>query len=400
MLPLRTDIRVKRPPIVNYALIVVNMGVFILSYLQAEGVQQFLGSLVLNGQYPRWWEFLTYQFIHADFWHLLFNMWFLWVFGNSINDRLGNASYLVFYLAGGAFAGMGYAMSHEGALVGASGSIAAVTTAFMVLCPRSRILFLFWFFIITTFELPALWVILFKIVLFDNVIGPMLSSGATNVAYSAHIFGYLYGFVATIGLLLFRLISRDQFDLLALLKRWNQRREFAVAMRDPVAQARAQYGAVARPIVMDPQKRREVAARLDRIAELRGMLGQALSQKPPAPEAIDLYEQLLSIDVDQFLARHYQLEIARLLYAHGKYPQAAGAFENYLKHYPKSDDQDEVRLLLGIVYARDLEQFEIARGHLSAALEVLRDESRRQQCGEWLERVMTALRAAQPTPEA
>jgi TolA-binding protein len=83
--------------------------------------------------------------------------------------------------------------------------------------------------------------------------------------------------------------------------------------------------------------------------------------------------------------------MARLLYEHAKFPQAASAFEQYLKRYPKDSEQDQVRLLLGIIYARDLAQYEAARGHLTTALDMLGDEKRREQCRQWLDRVRTSL---------
>ena len=119
---------------------------------------------------PAIYQFITYQFRHGDVWHLLGNMLFLWVFGNSVNSKMGDWAYVVFYLAGGVFAAWGYAMleSPGFTLVGASGSIAAITTAYLVLYPRSRVTVLLWFFLIHFFELPAMIIIGVKIVLWDK----------------------------------------------------------------------------------------------------------------------------------------------------------------------------------------------------------------------------------------
>jgi membrane associated rhomboid family serine protease len=391
LIPLRTDVVLKRPPLTNYALISASMAVFAASLASPE-VRAGLGSCGLEAGAMRWYQLLTYQFIHADFWHLAGNMWFLWVFGNSLNSKLGNWCFLAFYLAGGALAGWGYTQFSEGLLIGSSGSVAAVTMGFVVLFPRSRILFLLWFFLITTFELPALWIVLLKFVLYDNVLLPLVETGqAPQVAYGAHLFGYVFGLVVTMGLLLLGLVSRDQFDLLAVMKRWNQRREFAAVLRDPQARARAQFGGVARVLPVDVQRRREVQARLDQAAGLRARIAEALSADPPKREAVDCYEQLMILDPEQYLPRAQQLTMARLLYEHAKFPQAASAFEQYLKRYPKDSEQDQVRLLLGIIYARDLAQYEAARGHLTTALDMLGDEKRREQCRQWLDRVRTSL---------
>jgi membrane associated rhomboid family serine protease len=381
----------------NYAIIVLNMAVYIIGLAGVPMVDRALRVMNLDASLPEWHQFITYQFIHASTWHLIGNLWFLWVFGNSVNGKLGNWSYLFFYLAGGIIAGWGFALSSNNLLVGASGSIAAVTTAFMVFFPRSRILFLFFIFIITTFELQTLWVVLFKIVLWDNVLAPAMH-GSGQVATSAHLFGYAWGFFISMGMLLFNLVSRDQFDLLALIRRWNQRREFAVAMRDPHTRAQAQLGTAARTPEPDAARRREVQARLDRAAELRNSIQAALGDPARQGEAIDHYEQLIMLDPDQVLSRQLQLALARQLYATRKYPQAAGAFEKYIKAYPRAADLDEVRLLLGIIYARDLEQYEIAKGYLTDALARLVEPSRKQQCQDWLDRVLTALQPRDPGP--
>lgn len=400
MIPLRADTPVRGTPLANYGLLVANIIAFLaFNVLANPSLELFrLEHLVLDSGMPRWWQFFTYQFVHHDIWHLGGNMLFLWVFGNSVNSKFGNLPYLMFYLAAGAFAGWGFALAQDLPLIGASGSIAAVTTAFMVLFPRSRILFLFFAFIITVFELPSFWVILFKIVLWDNVLAPRLMGGGGAVAYEVHLFGYFYGCAATIVMLRVGALSRDQFDLLALAKRWNQRRTFAAAMGDPQSRARAQYGTVARPITLDDSKKREIEARLDRIAELRAKIYDALTTPERHLEAIDHYEQLMMINADQCLPLQQQLDMARLLYSQNKFPQAAGAFEKYLKHYPKARENDEARLLVGIIYARDLSQYEAAEGHLKLALQSLADDKRRQQCQHWLDEVAAVLRG--PAPDA
>lgn len=158
------------------------------------------------------------------------------------------------------------------------------------------------------------------------------------------------------------------------------------------------YGTVARPITLDNGKKREIEARLDRIAELRAQIYDALTTPERHLEAIDLYEQLMMVNADQCLPLQQQRDIARLLYAQNKFPQAAGAFEKYLKHYPKDRENDEARLLVGIIYARDLSQYEAAEGHLKLALQSLADDKRRKQCQHWLDEVAAVLRA--PAPDA
>ncbi|GAG48796.1 unnamed protein product, partial [marine sediment metagenome] len=237
-------------------LIGVNLLVYLLFdeklFGQATAVfkQQYL---VFESTDPAFHQFFTYQFLHADIWHLFGNMLFLWVFGNGVNGKMGDIPYLLFYLAGGVFAAWGHAVvdPEPFRLVGASGSIAAITTAYLALFPRARVTVLVWFFFIYFFEMSAMIIIGLKIIVWDNIVAPNLGTQGA-VAYQAHLAGYLFGFVAALLLLFFRALPRDQFDILALWKRWNQRRELTAAMSSPAAQARAQYGTVAQVPKRDP----------------------------------------------------------------------------------------------------------------------------------------------------
>ncbi len=135
---------------------------------------------------------------------------------------------------------------------------------------------------------------------------------------------------------------------------------------------------------------------MDRIAELRAKIHDALASPTGSAAAVDYYEQLTQLNPDQCLPKQQQLAIARSLYSRNKYPQAAGAFEMYLKQNPKDRENNETRLLVGIIYARDLEQYEAAEGHLKLALDSLSDIGRKEQCQQWLDRVAAFLRPAAP----
>jgi len=401
LIPIRTDSPIRRTPYVNMGLLAANVLVFMLGVMIPQFRQFENRHLVLDAAWPQLHQFFTYQFLHAkgSIWHLAGNMLFLWVFGNSVNGKMGHLPYLLLYLAGGVCAGAGFALNNTQPLVGASGSIAAVTTAYLVLFPLSRIHVLYWFFFIGFFELPSMIMIVVKIILWDNIVGPSLAQGSSAVAYSAHLAGYLFGFTAALFLLLIRAVPRDQFDMLALLKRWRRRRTFADAMRDPGMQARAQYGRVPRA---EPVKARPVedpvrqAARA-RVAAMRAEISQALSLQDRT-RAADLYEQLLVEDPDQVLPRQAQLDVANQLYTLHRTPQAAAAYERFIKFYPAAPEAEHVRLLLGIIYARDLQHYETAEKYLRDSMEKLTDSRRREQCSHWLNVVLNAL--GRPSPES
>ena len=103
LIPLRTDSPLRATPWTNWALIAANL----LIYLITARYPELANGYTLNPAYPKLLNYFTYQFLHANFPHVLFNMLFLYVFGNNVNDRMGNLGYLAFYLAGGVFAGLG-----------------------------------------------------------------------------------------------------------------------------------------------------------------------------------------------------------------------------------------------------------------------------------------------------
>ena len=111
LIPIRTETPIRGTPLANYALIGLNVLFFLV--LDSSGrpqLQQFKDQhLVLHADAPQVHEFATYQFIHADWMHLAGNMVFLWVFGNAVNAKLGHVAYVLFYLAAGVFAALGYA---------------------------------------------------------------------------------------------------------------------------------------------------------------------------------------------------------------------------------------------------------------------------------------------------
>ena len=403
IVPISTDTSSRRTPWVNYALIAANVVVFLVDAQMGglDGRRTVIGRILdqgpLRASDPLLYQFLSYQFLHANFAHIAGNMLFLWVFGNPVNAKMGHGPYLFFYLAGGVFAATGYAWHHDHPMMGASGAIAAVTTAYLALFPRSYITILYWCFFIGTFELPSMVMIVFKMILWDNVLAKSMI-GESNVAFDAHLAGYTFGLVATVGMLVLRVLPRAQFDIVALWRRWIQRRAMQVATADPNARARAQYGRVARPVVLDPtQILAEDTRGQDQVTAFRIRIAESLARLD-RDTAAQLYAQLMEIDPRQVLARQQQLEVANQLYTLNLLPQAAAAYEKYLSHYAPSPEADQVELLLGIIYVRDLKQYEVAQGHLRHLLERFTDEKRREQCQHWLNVVNEALGRGAPEP--
>lgn len=396
IIPISTDTQTRLTPWANYVLIGLNVLVFLAlggSDRHAMDGRQALGErLALMGDDIHLYQFFTYQFMHANWAHIGGNMLFLWIFGNAVNGKMGHAPYVLFYLAGGIAAAIGHAYMNPdfGGMVGASGAIAAVTTAYLALFPRSRVTVLYWWFLIGTFELPSMLLIVFKMILWDNVLAQSIA-GDSNVAFDAHLAGYAFGFLAMIALLGIRALPRDQFDIVALWRRWFHRQAFRTAMADPNAEARARYGRVARPVsLQDVRIGGGPPAPRDQVAELRMKVAEALALND-RDAAAGFYEKLLELDPRQVLPKGSQLDVANQLYRLQKLPQAAAAYEKLLSAYPTSPEANEIRLLLGIIYARDLRQYEVAEGHLRQSLAHFSDEKRQEQARHWLNVVAEGL---------
>ncbi|MFA9478549.1 rhomboid family intramembrane serine protease [Phycisphaerales bacterium AB-hyl4] len=351
--PIRTDRRLKRTPWVNYTLIAVNVLIFV------GGFQQ-MGQFWLWPGEPRLWQFITYQFLHVNLWHLLGNMVFLWVFGNSVEDRLGRVGYLCFYLAGGVMAGLGHAWTEPAPVLGASGAVAAVTGAYLVLFPLTNVTIVFWMIIIYAFEVSGMVLILFRVI--TDVVFYFLDFG--NVAYVSHLAGYAFGFVVALGLLVGRVVPREPYDLLSFIEQRRRRSEFRRLTRSgyqPWEGASGGEGDRA-----DAALTPEAKANQQQIFELRRDVTQALAVHD-LPEAARLYRDLLGIESHQVLNEQPQLDVANQLMAEGRYATAAAAYELFLKHYPGYSHREQIQLILGLIYARYLHQPDRARELLSTA---------------------------------
>jgi len=143
------------------------------------------------------------MFLHAGWLHLLGNMLFLLIFGNNIEDRLGHVRYLIFYLLCGYVAAYGFAEASPASaepLIGASGAIAGILGAYLILYPRARVWSLVPFLFFIPLRIPAWFVLGLWFVLQWAYSAGYAASGAGSVAYLAHVFGFVAG--AIVGLIL------------------------------------------------------------------------------------------------------------------------------------------------------------------------------------------------------
>ncbi len=253
MFPYKDDNPTLATPVVTLAIIAVNVVVWLA--VQRGGVEPGLarsvcelglipgellgrvpqGTVVQLGPHlacevgaPAPHTVFTSMFLHGGWFHLLGNMWFLWIFGNNVEDSMGRGRFVAFYLLCGGLAAAGHIAMQPGSeipMVGASGAISGVMGAYLVLYPRVRVhMLLFIVIFVTTFTVPA-YVMLFYW-LFLQVLGGATAIGAEGggVAFAAH----LGGFVA--GAALIKLFARR--DLVEAHRRHVRNVERRVVFRD------------------------------------------------------------------------------------------------------------------------------------------------------------------------
>lgn len=210
MIPLRDSTRSCTFPIVTITLIIVNLYIFLRQALMSEVLfgrflrdyaliprlltENFQDLSLLGFLYP---PLITSFFLHGSWFHVIFNMLYLWIFGDNIEDKLGHFRFFLFYIAAGIMANLAHYLTEPLSpipLVGASGAIAGVLGAYFITFPRARITSLiFVFFFVTIREIPAVYFLLFWFIL--QVINGITALGimGSTVAWWAHIGGFLAG---------------------------------------------------------------------------------------------------------------------------------------------------------------------------------------------------------------
>jgi len=229
MIPFRDNIPSRSFPIMTISIILVNALVFFYELSLGREVEPFIGQYGLTPAAVFAWPgsdiplvavalpFLTSMFLHGGWLHLIGNMWYLWIFGDNIEDRLGHSAFVVFYLLSGLGAGIAHTVLTPETVVpsvGASGAIAGVLGAYLVSYPLARVLTLVpIFFFIQIIEIPAVIVLGFWFLMqFLYGTASLASTSATSaggVAWWAHVGGFVIGMVL-IGL--FPRKDRQRYD--------------------------------------------------------------------------------------------------------------------------------------------------------------------------------------------
>jgi membrane associated rhomboid family serine protease len=216
MIPLRDVIPSRSTPYITVTIIALNAVAWLFELsLPHETLNEFL---TVYGVVPAYFSaptLITSMFLHGSWSHVLGNMWYLWIFGDNVEDRVGHGRFIVFYLLCGIAAAAGQvAVDPNSTLptIGASGAIAGVMGAYFVLYPHSRVLTLIPWIFLQIVELPATVLLGFWFVmqLFSaGTIAMTTSSRGGGVAFAAHVVGFLVGMGAVF---LFRKRQLDPWE--------------------------------------------------------------------------------------------------------------------------------------------------------------------------------------------
>lgn len=201
MIPLYDVNRSMSRPIVTMVLIAINAAVFVYQVtLDSYSLDHFIRAYGMIPARANASTFFTSMFLHGGWLHLIGNMWFLWIYGDNVEDTLGRWKYLLFYLGCGLAAALAQFAMNPGSpipMVGASGAIAGVMGAYVVKFPHARIVMLVFLIVfVTTVEVPAIfvlgyWMLLQLVSGFGSIADMQLAKG--GVAFFAHIGGFLAG---------------------------------------------------------------------------------------------------------------------------------------------------------------------------------------------------------------
>jgi membrane associated rhomboid family serine protease len=282
------------------------------------------------------------MFLHGGLMHLFGNMLFLWIFGDNVEARMGRFGYLVGYLVTGVAATVTFAVANSESmipLVGASGALSGVLGFYLVWFPHNKIKVFVWlFYFIDVWHISAVWVLLFKVFLLDNIL-PILAGVEGGVAYLAHIGGFGGGVA---GAFLINAIFGKHPTPHPQVERHHRYRRGepmpARTIEDPTQTFHTALGA---------GRMEDAAYAFARIAREGG--------SPPHPPEV--------------------FALAEWLHNGGFARDAAAVFRYYIKNYPRGEDLDRVHLGLGALLGHRMGQKAAAREHLLAAIDLARDRT-------------------------
>src|SRR5439155_12523676 len=214
MIPLRDVIPSRTTPYITITIIVLNALAWLFEVsLPHDVLNEFLTIYGVVPAYFSWPTLVTSMFLHGSWSHVIGNMWYLWIFGDNVEDNVGHGRFVIFYLVCGIAAAFGQIVADPNSMlptIGASGAIAGVMGAYFVLYPRSRVLTLIPFIFLQVVEIPAVVLLgfwfLMQLFSAGTIAMTAASHGSGGVAFAAHVAGFVVGVIAV-----FVLRKRDNY---------------------------------------------------------------------------------------------------------------------------------------------------------------------------------------------
>ncbi len=442
MIPLGTDRALRQRTVVTWLLIGLSVAGFAAQiatgWLVEDGPEPAAARFVLRPVGFEWWMLFSHQFLHGDWWHLLGNMLFLWVFGPNIEDRFGRLGFPVFYLLAGAAAGGLHVLMSDAGAIGASGAIAGCTGAYLIMFPRTLIRVFSLLVVVGVIMVPAWWFIGLSVV-WDIV--AQSSGQRTGVAHMAHLGGYAFGAGVSFALLATKVLPREPYDVFSMARQAYRRRQIRSAAvgqqrdmerrwqsaRDEAtpsgtgnarsdrrnrghasapgprnARRSATNGTAARSDAGPPDAPPEVAALAAARAEIARLLASGdvvaaadaykkLAEQHPARPPAERSDHGAMPAANgsgggpTTLSRRLQYELANHFFSTGDHAAAVYAYERFLEAYPRDPEAPQIRLLLGRISARYMNDPIRAKALLTEAMAGLRDEDTREMARRELE---------------
>jgi len=329
--PYRDDNPHEHFPIISLSLIIINSAIFFVFGFKADYESIIYTYGFIAGE-PSVLTALTSIFLHGDILHLLGNMWFLWLFGDNVEDKFGKVTFVFFYLLGGISADLIQALTSSEVArnipcIGASGAISAVMGAYVLLFPRAKIICVSRFgnYKISAFVFLGFWFLM------QLVLGMHKSAVAGNIAYWAHIGGFLFG-VAFSYLLKAYFAKSGQ-----LLSVEEKKTEFIKNKLDVDLDRVVQEG------------RKKQAELKDHIKIINGYL-----RNKENALALEKYAEFEQKSLPGALSLENQRLIADLLLKENKKYLAMQAYIRFLSYYGRSEEAAKIECRLGLLFIRDL----------------------------------------------
>lgn len=360
LIPLTTDRPRRRSPVLVHAIVLLSALAFVwtlsIGARDPNDLARLLGDYAVQRDGFQWYQLFTSALLHGGWVHLLFNMFMLAALGPNVEDKVGHFGFLLLYVVGAAASGAAHVWVTPVPAIGASGAIAAVTGAYLVLFPRTRII-CFFVFTLSRVAVPAWWLIGLSIAI------DLLANGLgknSGIAHAAHLGGYFFGIAATLILLWLKVLEREPYDLFTVLRQRKRRAEIAQAARAHEQMVRKRVGSD-----------RAESERTRALYEMRAKIGGLVSGGDLA-RASDEYRVML----DEFgtdesgavLSRDLQLRLAEHLVRAGDRASGARAYAGFARAYATDRDAPGAMLMAGLIYAEELGKPDEARLLVEQAL--------------------------------